>query len=103
MALSMRELILVTLETSSSERFFFSRAWRNLFPNWPIGLVEEDSGNNDRTSGARLPQPRVLGGSNQRLLFDPNKRISCERVGSAGAPRVRARDARATAAETAAL
>src|SRR5215831_1359675 len=42
MACSMRELIFVTLETSSSESSFFSRALRNLSPNSPT--VEDPSG-----------------------------------------------------------
>ena len=40
-AFSMRELILVTLETASSEMSFFSRALRNLSPNSPTVPARE--------------------------------------------------------------
>src|ERR1035441_2550745 len=59
MAWSMREPILVTLETSSYESSFFSRAFRNLSPHlrtWVYGGL----GEHHRTSGEGLPLPRGL-------------------------------------------
>src|SRR5713101_3078354 len=44
-ACSMREPILVTLETSSSASSFFSRALRNLSPNSPTLVRRGDDGN----------------------------------------------------------
>src|SRR5450631_2198618 len=59
MAWSMREPILVTLETSSYESSFFSRALRNLSPNSPTG-VYRGLREHHRISGAGVPLPRGL-------------------------------------------
>src|SRR5215469_12329061 len=63
MASSMRALILRTLETSSRESCFFSRAWRNLFPNWP--MIRNRSPEHDRPSGERWLLTRVTGPAGQ--------------------------------------
>src|SRR5205807_3932644 len=81
MARSMRALILVTLETSSSESSFFSRALRNLSPNSPT--FARRGWEHHRTCGVGLPLPRVQEEGNQSIY--PENREGGENLKAADA------------------
>jgi hypothetical protein len=69
-ARNIRELILVTLETSSSESSFFSRALRNLSPNSPMGWPRGRDGNIIGQPGPSGYSQEVKGGVTTAFKFE---------------------------------